>query len=36
VRNPALARLLEAKGLDLEETWQSILAHEGSVQHLEG
>ena len=24
------------KGLDTEATWQSILAHEGSVQHLEG
>jgi ribonucleoside-diphosphate reductase alpha chain len=35
VRNPALTKLLEAKGLNTEETWQSILAHEGSVQHLE-
>ncbi len=35
VRNPALTRLLESKGLNTEETWQSILAHEGSVQHLE-
>jgi len=35
VRNPALSKLLAAKGLDTEETWQSILAHEGSVQHLE-
>jgi ribonucleoside-diphosphate reductase alpha chain len=36
VRNPALAKVLDAKGLNVEETWQSILAHEGSVQHLEG
>jgi len=36
VRNPALAKLLAQKGLDTEDTWQSILAHEGSVQHLDG
>jgi ribonucleoside-diphosphate reductase alpha chain len=36
VRNPALAKVLAGKGLDIEETWQSILAHEGSVQHLAG
>jgi ribonucleoside-diphosphate reductase alpha chain len=36
VRNPALARLLSEKGLNTEDTWQSILAHEGSVQHLGG
>jgi ribonucleoside-diphosphate reductase alpha chain len=36
VRNPALAKLLDGKGLNTEETWQSILAHEGSVQHLAG
>jgi ribonucleoside-diphosphate reductase alpha chain len=36
VRNPALQKLLEEKDLNTEETWQSILAHEGSVQHLEG
>ena len=36
VRNPALAKVLDGKGLNVEETWQSILAHEGSVQHLEG
>jgi ribonucleoside-diphosphate reductase alpha chain len=35
VRNPALKRALAAKGLDTEAAWQSILAHEGSVQHLE-
>jgi ribonucleoside-diphosphate reductase alpha chain len=36
VRNPALKKTLAAKQLDTEDTWQSILAHEGSVQHLEG
>jgi ribonucleoside-diphosphate reductase alpha chain len=36
VRNPALSRLLAAKGLDTADTWQSILANEGSVQHLDG
>ena len=36
VRNEALHKVLAAKGLDTEATWQSILAHEGSVQHLEG
>jgi ribonucleoside-diphosphate reductase alpha chain len=35
VRNPALTKLLNTKGSDTEETWQSILAHEGSVQHLD-
>ncbi len=35
VRNPALTKLLEDKGANTEDTWQSILAHEGSVQHLE-
>jgi ribonucleoside-diphosphate reductase alpha chain len=35
VKNPALAALLEAKGIDTAETWRSILEHEGSVQHLE-
>jgi ribonucleoside-diphosphate reductase alpha chain len=35
VRNPALRKVLAAKGLDTEDTWQSILAHEGSVQHLD-
>jgi ribonucleoside-diphosphate reductase alpha chain len=34
VRNAALKRALAAKGFDTEETWQSILAYEGSVQHL--
>jgi ribonucleoside-diphosphate reductase alpha chain len=36
VRNPALQKVLGEKGINTEETWQSILAHEGSVQHLEG
>jgi len=36
VRNPALQKVLDAKGLNTEDTWQSILAHEGSVQHLPG
>ncbi len=35
VRNRYLAQLLEEKGADTLETWQSILAHEGSVQHLD-
>ena len=35
VRNPALAKLLESRGLNTEDTWQSILAHEGSVQHVD-
>jgi ribonucleoside-diphosphate reductase alpha chain len=35
VRNPALTSMLAAKGIDTEETWQSILAHEGSVQHID-
>jgi len=35
VRNEALQKVLAANGIDTEETWQSILAHEGSVQHLE-
>ena len=36
VRNPALTDVLTRKGLNGEETWQSILAHDGSVQHLPG
>ncbi|WP_084396244.1 ribonucleoside-diphosphate reductase subunit alpha [Henriciella aquimarina] len=35
VKNQQLQRLLEQKGLDTEETWTSILEHEGSVQHLD-
>jgi ribonucleoside-diphosphate reductase alpha chain len=34
VRNEALRKVLADKSLDTEATWQSILAHEGSVQHL--
>jgi Ribonucleotide reductase, alpha subunit len=36
VRNPYLTRLLADKGMDSPETWQSIIEHEGSVQHLDG
>ncbi len=35
VRNPHLARLLAGKGADTPAVWQSIVEHEGSVQHLE-
>lgn len=35
VKNPHLEKLLSLKGLNTEEIWQSILEHEGSVQHLE-
>ncbi len=35
VRNPHLVRLLGEKDADRPETWQSILEHEGSVQHLD-
>ncbi|MGE0717912.1 MAG: ribonucleoside-diphosphate reductase subunit alpha [Alphaproteobacteria bacterium] len=35
VRNPHLRRLLCEKGEDREAVWQSILEHEGSVQHLD-
>jgi ribonucleoside-diphosphate reductase alpha chain len=34
VRNPHLAALLRRKGADTPDVWQSIVAHEGSVQHL--
>lgn len=34
VRNPSLERLLESKGKNTKEVWKSILANEGSVQHL--
>jgi len=36
VKNPFLEELLELKGLNTDETWNSILQNEGSVQHLEG
>jgi ribonucleoside-diphosphate reductase alpha chain len=35
VRNPHLARALAARGADTPEVWQSIIAHEGSVAHLD-
>jgi ribonucleoside-diphosphate reductase alpha chain len=35
VRNPHLKALLASKDADTPETWQSILEHEGSVQHLD-
>jgi ribonucleoside-diphosphate reductase alpha chain len=35
VRNPYLQALLEAKGLNTDVTWQSIVEQEGSVQHLD-
>ncbi|MFN3229120.1 MAG: ribonucleoside-diphosphate reductase subunit alpha [Asticcacaulis sp.] len=36
VKNPYLEKLLDTKGLNTPETWNSILEHEGSVMHLEG
>lgn len=36
VKNPQLEKLLAQKGLNTSEIWESILAQEGSVQHLEG
>jgi ribonucleoside-diphosphate reductase alpha chain len=35
VRNPALERVLEAKGLNTKKVWKSILENDGSVQHLD-
>ena len=35
VKNVALQRLLAEKGFDTDETWASIIEHEGSVQHLD-
>ncbi|WP_346324732.1 ribonucleoside-diphosphate reductase subunit alpha [Emcibacter sp. SYSU 3D8] len=35
VRNPYLQDLLARKGADTPEIWQSIVEHEGSVQHLD-
>jgi ribonucleoside-diphosphate reductase alpha chain len=34
VRNRHLQRVLAAKGMDTQSVWQSIVEHEGSVQHL--
>jgi ribonucleoside-diphosphate reductase alpha chain len=35
VKNPYLEALLKKKGKNTDATWESILAHEGSVQHLD-
>jgi len=35
VKNPYLERLLDGKGINTEAVWNSILEHEGSVQHLD-
>src|SRR5258708_35618872 len=35
VRNPHLAKLLARRNADTPEVWQSIIAHEGSVAHLD-
>lgn len=35
VKSAALERLLESKGLNTDETWQSIIVNDGSVQHLD-
>jgi ribonucleoside-diphosphate reductase alpha chain len=35
VKNIYLQKLLDAKGINNDVTWQSIVEHEGSVQHLE-
>ena len=35
VKNPYLVELLQAKGQDTAEVWDSIVQHEGSVQHLD-
>jgi ribonucleoside-diphosphate reductase alpha chain len=35
VRNPYLADMLEEKGQNTDAVWQSIVEHEGSVQHLD-
>lgn len=34
-KNPFLEKLLQEKGLDREDIWESILHNDGSVQHLE-
>ena len=36
VKNPYLEQLLEEKGINTTAIWDSILEHEGSVQHLAG
>ena len=35
IKNPFLARLLDAKGRNTDETWRDIRNHDGSVQHLD-
>ena len=35
MKNPYLERLLDEKGANTAEIWDSILANEGSVQHLD-
>jgi ribonucleoside-diphosphate reductase alpha chain len=35
VKNPYLEKLLEAKGLNTDAVWRSILEQEGSVQHMD-
>lgn len=35
VKNPQLVNLLQEKEMDTEETWRSIAAEQGSVQHLD-
>jgi len=35
VKNPQLEAVLQEKGENTAETWNTILEHEGSVQHLE-
>jgi ribonucleoside-diphosphate reductase alpha chain len=35
VKNPYLVKVLGDKGLNDDDTWNSILEHEGSVQHLD-
>jgi ribonucleoside-diphosphate reductase alpha chain len=35
VKNPFLERLLEEKGQNTEANWNSILEHEGSIQHFD-
>lgn len=35
VYNPSLKRLLAEKGKDTKEVWKSVLANDGSVQHLD-
>lgn len=35
IKNPFLAKLLEEKGMNTKEVWDSIRDHDGSVQHLD-